>query len=378
MPPPPPSPAHILRLHGSQINDLSFSPDNERLYAGDADGHVTISSTITLRPIANWKPHSDGLLGIQEWNEFIITQGRDNKLHIWQRPGKAAQLTETAGSPDLATPQLLKTLDVNSLNYCRFSIMNLYDTTDLGYTGMLAIPNLVDSSVADIWSLPSLTRIHAAVGKWDVEGPIPVDGRGDTKTESSSRRRLKLLAAYENGSVTLWGFSEGLGDMSVESKGWNEIWSSRIHVETVMAMAVTPENRVAFTVSADHIIGQYPMEQTESESTNASPTIHRTKYPGNAAIAMRSDGRIFATGGWDGKVRLYSTKSCKPLGTLSYHRESCRAIAFANQNYEGFASDDADESDDDIEERLERKHWFAAGGKEGRISLWKLMDFTKK
>lgn len=53
-----------------------------------------------------------------------------------------------------------------------------------------------------------------------------------SEEESSSRRRLKLLAAYENGSVTLWGFSEGLGDMSVESNGWNEIWSSRIHVET--------------------------------------------------------------------------------------------------------------------------------------------------
>ena len=69
----PPVPAHILRLHSSQINDLSFSIDNERLYSADAAGRVVVTSTRTLRALASWQAHKDSVLGAQEWEDKIIT-----------------------------------------------------------------------------------------------------------------------------------------------------------------------------------------------------------------------------------------------------------------------------------------------------------------
>lgn len=60
------------------------------------------------------------------------------------------------------------------------------------------------------------------------------------------------------------------------------------------------------------------------------------------------------------RIRLYSTKSFKHLGTLEYHKDNCQAIAFARR---------AENSGD-------KECWLAAGGKDGRISLWKL-DFRK-
>lgn len=52
---------------------MYFSDDNERLYSGDAEGNVVVTSTRTLRPVALWKAHEDSVLGVQEWEGGILT-----------------------------------------------------------------------------------------------------------------------------------------------------------------------------------------------------------------------------------------------------------------------------------------------------------------
>ena len=69
----PVGPSHLLRTHLAPINAVHFSGDNERLYSADADGHVVVTSTRSLRPIAQWKAHDDGILGIEEWDGKIVT-----------------------------------------------------------------------------------------------------------------------------------------------------------------------------------------------------------------------------------------------------------------------------------------------------------------
>lgn len=177
--PPPAAPNHLLRLHSQPVSALAFSEDNTRLYSGDSSGLVVVTSTWTLRPIAKWQPHSDGLLGIEEWHDEIITyaggpyfpvilsqrrpfvfflgsHGRDNKLHIWKRiielPG-SARLGDTAASLNLPIPDLSYSLDVNALNYCRFSLM-LLDSDNNHKRALLAVPGLIDSSVVGDRFLP--------------------------------------------------------------------------------------------------------------------------------------------------------------------------------------------------------------------------------
>lgn len=71
--PPPPSPHHLLRTHTAAINVVYFSDDNERLYSADASGHVVVTSTRILRPLASWKAHTDSLLGVEELETYVIT-----------------------------------------------------------------------------------------------------------------------------------------------------------------------------------------------------------------------------------------------------------------------------------------------------------------
>lgn len=71
--PPPAAPTHLLRLHYHPINAIAFSEDNERLYSGDTSGLVVATSTRSLRTITKWQAHSDGLLGVEEWGDEVIT-----------------------------------------------------------------------------------------------------------------------------------------------------------------------------------------------------------------------------------------------------------------------------------------------------------------
>ncbi|KAF8917549.1 WD40-repeat-containing domain protein [Mucidula mucida] len=366
----PPPPIHILRTHTAPVTTLFVSADNERIYSGDFSGHVICTSTRTLRPIVSWKAHEDGILGVQECREDVITQARDNKLHVWARVEEYSRIGGSAALAESRTPELKYSLDVNALNYCRFSILESRDTM------LIALPNLVESSEADIWTLPSCQRLHAAIGREaKAEGPIlSSDGRGRgalgvimSMHLFSAETSLRLLLAYENGSVTLRGSAR---PTSVEGIGWDVIWSAKVHVEAVMAMAVNKDTMTAFSVSADHLIGRYDLVTGESEK-------FKTKQGGNGSVAVRDDGRVCAVGGWDGKIRLYSTKTFKPLGTLKHHKASCQAVAFAHSDPALPPASDDEDDDLDESEKADRSRWLIGAGKDKLLSIWSLMSFEK-
>jgi ASTRA-associated protein 1 len=83
------------------------------------------------------------------------------------------------------------------------------------------------------------------------------------------------------------------------------------------------------------------------------------------------------------RVRLYSVKTLKPLGTLHYHKGGCQAIGFAKTRFKelsGYAKEgDEAESDEELDEGDKRKRgqWLVSGGKDNRIAIWPLMSFTK-
>lgn len=80
---------------------------------------------------------------------------------------------------------------------------------------------------------------------------------------------------------------------------------------------------------------------------------------------------------------MYSTKSFKSLGTLDYHKTGCQAVVFARSDPVDTTSSanhsvDEDEIDMDEEDKDARNRWLVGGGKDGRVSIWALMDFEKK
>ncbi|KAF9474246.1 WD-40 repeat-containing protein [Pholiota conissans] len=393
-----PTPLHLLRSHSAPISALAWSTDNERIYTADGKGKVVVTSTRSLRALASWAAHTDSVLGVEEWEKHIVTHGRDNKVHVWQRikelPSEA-RIGGSAALPSLPTPVLCYSMDVNALNFCRFSLLCLSQTSEP--LALIALPNLVDSSTADIWMLPSKERVHAAIGQ-EIKKPLLSENTGGRNTSgiitslhlyqhNPAPDGLRLLTAYENGSVVLRAYNRMDKPVSIEGEGWVILWTSKLHVESIMAMQVSRTNDFALTVSADHIIGRYDLTDSKP-ADDQHGILFRTKHAGNGSVALRDDGRICAVGGWDGKIRLYSTKSLKPLGTLKYHKSACQCVEFAHQiststeQTSPIDAEEASDSEDEDEEmgpqeKAERARWLVSGSKDSRVAIWSLLNFGK-
>lgn len=185
----------------------------------------------------------------------------------------------------------------------------------------------------------------------------------------------------------------------------------------VMAMAVSLDGSFALSVSADHLIGRYKIAVgaigTEwgdiTNSIDRRPNRRWTyKTPARysrqntremarwrsrttAAYARSADGTAgtqpadTALGNqtdFRSRVRLYSTKSFKPLGTLAYHKKNCQCVAFARaQPAPAALPTDSrnEESDDEMteQEKIDRTRWLTSGGQDSRVAIWSLMNFGK-
>ena len=88
-----------------------------------------------------------------------------------------------------------------------------------------------------------------------------------------------------------------------------------------------------------------------------SNEISREGKPGVGVCRFRPDGKLFAVGGWDKRIRLYSRTSAKLLSVLRGSNDgSISALAWSNMDASYGKSDDC---------------ILAAGSSDGKISLWR-------
>ncbi|KAM0561275.1 hypothetical protein ACHAPJ_003153 [Fusarium lateritium] len=429
-----PSPKSILRGHQSQIHAAAFIRSNERLLTGDADGFVVLWDLTIMRPRAVWRAHEKALLGIRGWgDDKIITHGRDLKLIVWKLGESDEEHLSTAlpveeVSTPRAQPWMLHLLEVNTLNFCAFAVCSCTPgPVDAASEILIAVPNTLHSDAIDIYQLPSQRRIHTikAGDKTGMAMCLALLHHKDA---------LTLIAAFENGYATV---------QRLETGGqWTTTYHSQAHSQPVLSLSVYDDCFI--TSSADSIVAKhpiptdlfFPLQDTElpkstervveiideepkgksllsaalksssQQGATAAPrkgvawkdplkTIN-TKHSGQQSLDIRSDGKIFATAGWDSKVRVYSTKTMKELAVLKWHLVGCYAVAFADakvsdQAREAGKATGEQENESKTtslntrtgplvrtglsvkEQRIataRRTHWIAAGAKDGKISLW--------
>ena len=119
-------PNFIYRQHQHSISSLAFSPCMTLFASGDIEGNVKVYSLESDRPIISWRPHTAGILSlefIRIKNEdlcasecpddplVLISHGRDMNIYFWR--------LDLHGND----PKLLYSLPVNSLNFCKLSLL---------------------------------------------------------------------------------------------------------------------------------------------------------------------------------------------------------------------------------------------------------------
>lgn len=280
----------------------------------------------------------------------------------------------------------------------------------------------------------------------------------------SSGPVLHCITGYESGTTAVHVLSPA-------TNTWSHIYTSQPHSQPLLSLSPAPPSPSSdltfYTSGADDLIAKHTLstppspsppkppssppstssaatstptkpqsllsaalasQSSSSSSAAATPPplsnpapvapakVVHTKHSGQQSLVVRSDGRVLATAGWDGRVRVYGAKGLKEVAVLAWHKEGCYAVAFAdvgggggggNEGKEGKkgggegAADDmevgavvevggkAEESEERAvtrtaagrtvttvrarrEERAKAVHWLAVGSKDGKVSLWEV------
>ncbi|KAF7526216.1 hypothetical protein G7054_g10841 [Neopestalotiopsis clavispora] len=425
----PATPKSVLRGHQAQVHATAFVRDNQRLASGDAEGYVVLWDLTIMRPRAVWRAHTNAILGIASWgNDKIITHGRDHRLVVWMlSENDESRLSTTLPLDPLPDerpqPWILHILEVNTMNFCSFGHCPANSEGDVDEI-LIAVPNTLASESVDIWKLPAQERLYTvhATEKSEKSGMVMAL---DLFHQDSS---LVLVTAYENGLATV--FQQDIDD------SWNLVYRSQSHSQPVLSLDVAPSKGYFLTSSADALLVKHPIPKPSEDrlvqadsilpASEKKPMpapgngksllsaalageprppklqkrpprvvetqplkILNTKHSGQQSLRIRSDGKLFATAGWDSKIRVYSAKTMKELAILKWHQVGCYTVALIdidvsavqarkevlkNESNSESASVMPLSTDLTVKERrikqAKEAHWLAAGSKDGRISLW--------
>ncbi|KAI1437911.1 WD40 repeat-like protein [Xylaria sp. CBS 124048] len=450
----PAQPKSILRGHRSPVHITTFIRENQRLVSGDADGFVVIWDLTIMRPRAVWRAHTGAILGISGWGrDKLITQGKDTRLVVWKITESDEAALSTAlpldeSAPERPQPWILHILEINTMNFCSFahcpqtSDAELADCDEL----LVAVPNTLAAEAVDIFHLPSQER------RATVSLGSKAENKGMVMALSLFwlHHSLYLIAGYENGLAVVARRGDGWT--------WDVLYRNQAHTQPILSLDIVPHKEYFLTSGADAIIAKHPIPNTkptipptsfkgpdtpktqssENKAGKPNPSLlsaalaaertanpgtrpHivpkaeimvetsplktlNTKHSGQQGLTIRSDGRIFATAGWDSKIRVYSAKTMAELAVLKWHEMGCYAVAFAaladnqkdasTESQENAAQAQGTPAGDSnavrgketsltavsrlgglsVKDRriqmAQSAHWLAAGSKDGKISLW--------
>jgi ASTRA-associated protein 1 len=285
---------------------------------------------------------------------------------------------------------------------------------------LIAVPNALDSGGIDIFHLPSERRVSTILTDEETSKTGMVMA---VNIFISRPGILYVLSGYEDGHVMVhaWRLDPFFpfrdlthSSSSPSSWKWNRLYSSRPHSQPVLSLHVSPAYEYFLTSAADAFIVKHPIPSLPTAgSCHSAPLqpaaerdtpfsvpppikVENTKHAGQQGLRVRSDGKVFATAGWDARIRVYSCKAVKELAVLKWHKEGCYTVAFAEVGLEHKsklgpnteAYNEAGEAGHSLtltqsekaisrgsvrhqrSQRAQLTHWLAAGSKDGKITLW--------
>lgn len=386
----------------------------------------------------------------------IITHGRDNKLIVWQLSvhDESSMSTTLPLDPvpiQRPKPWMLHLLEVNTMNFCSFascpaspslpvstSSSPNYPKPDL----LIAVPNTLISEAVDIYHLPSQHRIHVVklagdhgmamalaliwlnqiltlvIGYEDgmaIVAQLDDDGSWFIAYRNQSHKQpvLSLDVAPSHEYFLTSSADASIAKHPLPVSQAQTVGFIRNTRETLASIEPTPnlnpqigsESQAKEDALSKGKSVSLLSAALASQPPAASPRAARkrdvqttplkivdTKHSGQQGLRIRSDGRIFATAGWDSKIRVYSAKTMREVAVLKWHPVGCFAVAFANvyvadsDRVKGTAKEGDNKApskeiatvpgllDVTVKDRriaqAKSAHWLAAGSKDGKVSLW--------
>ncbi len=186
-----------------------------------------------------------------------------------------------------------------------------------------------------------------------------------------------LAVGYESGHVVLWSVTDaveasaataaaiGRSTSAPQYSPPKPLASAKLHSEPIMALEIDVDGYSGVSGSAEDALIPFSISFTAQPTatgttTSAMLTIAPTttiniKKQGVGDVALRPDGKLFASAGWDGKIRVYKRSNGKALAVFKYHSAAASAVAFSP-----------------------RKFLIASGARDGTVALWDVYSTGNK
>ncbi|EFA86499.1 guanine nucleotide-binding protein subunit beta-like protein 1 [Heterostelium album PN500] len=335
-----PDPYFVLRGHRTFINSVCFDQLNDSfLYSGSGDGEIrlwNVEEKRCLKVIQHAHPEG-GVLSLHTVpnHNTVISQGRDGTIKVWNLDqtglslidkietnsislGKCSPIvgnlqtlknapsiatttttTPTSSSTTTTTAQSAAT-DQNVLNNSS-SMINI-NTTINGFENLVAISSDEVPSQIEIWDLTQreiVMRVKAdQLGNSDRHGMA----MSIKLWREQPVGQLNLCSGFENGGLCLWDLRNAQ-QTAVKSK---------LHTEPLLSFALKDGNGVSG--SGDNKIVDFKINYDSGIFEKI--TEHTLNNNGISDVKIRGDGKIYATAGWDRRVRIYNFRKHTPLAIL--------------------------------------------------------------
>ena len=351
-PPPPlpmcrpsssPPPGCVLRGHRAEVTalSLSLSPPGAplKLASGGSDGELRLWSLHTQRATSVVEAHPGyPLLAIHALNGGVLmTQGRDGFVRTWDlAAGRREPLMECSAT---------------TFSFCQAVPVPARD-------GEPAVesadgPPLIAMPSADAQSVVFWDSRQAGVA------------RTFLPTVTRERAGMCMCLRFIGPDAFLSGWEDGTLQL-FDVRATSRPCVRQVHSEPLLCIDVCPKGKAAVTGSADCKVCVIPLlaptpceDGVEQAGAGANialgeptareiPVTNESSGSGGiAAVRVRADGRVVATGGWDRRVRVWQWRRMKPLAILRHHKSTVNALDFSPCG-----------------------RWLASGSSDGTIALW--------
>ncbi|XP_068231734.1 guanine nucleotide-binding protein subunit beta-like protein 1 [Palaemon carinicauda] len=319
-----PDPIFVFRGAKSPVMSVTFlkSPEDGLIHylaAGTQEGQVLVWDLKTKCLFRDWIAYPDcSVLWIYSRQPGEIwTLGRHNSVKSWN-------ISQPV--PETVKQYLLH-------DYLGFSHCDIYNGDD----ALLAIPGPSENSVT-VFDIEKDSKVCILTASMS-----PKKGNVMQIKWTCAYKKVLVIIMYESGHISLWDYKTTSVVSEIQCRE-TPICLSVNTTSSVILVGSTAEKLFTFFINDNLQI----IADKEVEITN----------PGTSCCTARPDDKIFVTGGWDFRVRVYSSKKMKPLAVLFYHKKTVECLTYASDYVKEFDS----------------RFLLAAGSSDKSISLWKLFE----
>ncbi|KAI3736933.1 hypothetical protein L2E82_26922 [Cichorium intybus] len=344
--------------------DVCFHPSQNLVFSGSSDGELRIWDSVQHRTISSAWVHSaaHGIISVSTGptigNNRVISQGKDGTVKCWDiEHGELSR-----------TPSIL--IESNTYHFCKLSLVKRpsvdsrkpekegpchvtekvneisgqtqtishdiqeedqasvveNSNTFQGYENVEGRPYVAmagaELSEVELWDLNAAERFARLPHSSTASTNKFTKGKGmcmavQAFSPPEQQGFLHVLAGYEDGTMAWWDLRNPEVPLT----------SVRFHSEPVLSLSMDGMWNGGISGSADDKIVIFTLDHSLASCVVKKEI--SLERPGIAGTSIRPDGKIFATAGWDHRIRIYNYKKGNPLAILKYHRATCNATSFA-------------------------------------------------